>query len=55
MAGGTKGRTTADVINAPATADCSFVAGLGACAEKWRTAVCVKECVIVPARLMAVD
>jgi len=34
IAGGTKGRMTADVINVPATADCNLVAGLGACAEK---------------------
>lgn len=30
-------------MNAPAMADCSFVAGLGACAEKWRTAVWTAE------------
>ena len=43
---------TADVINAPATVDWSLVAGLGALAEKWRTAVCVREWVTAPARLM---
>lgn len=43
---------TADVMNTPATADCSFVAGLGACAEKWRMAVCVKELATAPLTLM---
>ena len=54
MAGGTKGRMTADVIIAPATADCSLVAGLGAWAEKCRTAVCVRVDVTTPARLILV-
>jgi hypothetical protein len=37
---------------APATADCSFVAGLWACAEKWRMAVWVKELATAPLILM---
>lgn len=52
MAGGTNGSTTADVISVPAMADCNFVAGLGACAEKWRMADWERECERVPARLM---
>jgi len=55
IAGGTKGKMTADVIKVPATADCSRVAGLGACAEKCRMAVWEKECVRVLARLMVAD
>lgn len=37
-AGGTKGRTTMEVMRPPATADCIRVLCLGAWAEKWRTA-----------------
>lgn len=39
-------------MNAPATADCSLVAGLGACAEKWRMAVWVKEVAMAVLTLM---
>jgi len=42
-AGGTNGRTTAAVISDPATVDCSLLAGLVACAEKCRIAVCATE------------
>ncbi len=46
---------TADVMIAPATTVCSLVAGLGACAEKCRTAVCVRVLATAPARLMVAD
>jgi len=55
MAGGTKGRTTAEVMIAPVTTDCNLVAGRGACAEKWRTAVWVSVFVTMPTRLMVVN
>ena len=41
-AGGTKGRKTAAEIMLPATADCNFVAGFVACAEKCRIADCAR-------------
>jgi len=55
IAGGTNGKMTADVMSVPAMTDCSLVAGLGACAEKWRIAVCVRVLVTAPARLMVAD
>jgi hypothetical protein len=39
----------------PATADCSLVAGLGACAEKCRTAEWAREDEMVVARLMVFE
>lgn len=46
---------TAEVISVPATADWSLVACLGACAEKWRIAVCERELVTVLVKLMVRD
>lgn len=40
-AGGMNGSNTPAVMSEPATVDCSLDAGLVACAEKWRTAVCI--------------
>jgi hypothetical protein len=52
MAGGTKGSSTAEVMSAPATAECILVAGFGACAEKCRTAVAARVLETAAGRLM---
>ena len=54
MAGGTKGRITAALIMVPATADCSLVAGFGACAEKCLIAVCAMEFETAAVRAIAI-